>query len=69
MSERERITLSLPGEAVRIIEANSTPRTKADFVARCVLAYADAQELAASGILERIERKLDRLIRQTAVDA
>lgn len=66
MGQRERVTLSLPGDVVEIIEANSTPRTKADFVAKCIRAYVENMGRDDVGILERIEAKLDRLSRLIA---
>ena len=53
----KRVVLALPEDVVAIIEAHSTPRTKAAFVAECV-----RQTMAAkpTGILERIAEQLDK---------
>ena len=63
MTERVRVTLSLPADVLATIDANSTPRTKADFVSTCVRYYVGNAEDDDLGILERIETKIDRLLR------
>jgi len=53
----KRVVLALPEDVIAIIEAHSTPRTKAAFVAECV-----RQTMAAkpTGILERIAEQMEK---------
>jgi len=59
--ERTKVTLSLESDVIEIIEANSTARTKADFVGVCVRAYVESQSMSDVGMLERMEKKIDAL--------
>jgi len=55
--DTKRVVLALPEDVIAIIEANSTPRTKAAFVSECV-----RQTMAAkpTGILERIAEQMEK---------
>ena len=59
--DRTKVTLSLESDVVAIVEANSTPRTKADFVGECVRAYVANQPEPDTGILENIQATVKRV--------
>lgn len=59
--ERTKVTLSLESDVIDIIDANSTARTKADFVGVCVRAYVESLSKPDAGILESIAASVRRI--------
>ena len=57
--DTKRVVLALPEDVIAIIEANSTPRTKAAFVAVCVRQAMQADNIPM-GILERMEKRMEK---------
>jgi hypothetical protein len=61
--ERQKLLLSLTGDAVQALSANATERKRGELASKAILAYVQPQKAPVSGvgILERIEARLARL--------
>ena len=61
--ERQKLLLSLTGDAVQALSANASERKRGELASKAILAYVQPKPTAVSdvGILERIEARLARL--------
>lgn len=61
--ERVKVTLSLTSDAVNILAENATERKRGEFISDLLVGWGRQSKTAGEpGILERIEKKVDRLL-------
>lgn len=65
MSDKVRIVLHIDADAAGILDETVTPRQKGVYISKLLRDAQRQAERGDSGILERMERKLDRLIEST----
>lgn len=62
MDDKRRIALVLTDEALAVLNKHATQRKRGEFVSRLLVEWEAGQgEVDRSGILERIERRLERM--------
>lgn len=65
MVDKSQITLTLTDEAMEILNRYATPRKRGELVSRLLVEYAAGQDGdERNGILERIEKRLERIERR-----
>ncbi|MCL4833504.1 MAG: hypothetical protein KJZ86_13760 [Caldilineaceae bacterium] len=62
MSDKVRIVLHIDADAAGILDETVTPRQKGVYISKLLRDAQRQAERGDTGILERMERKLDRLI-------
>ncbi|RLT45028.1 MAG: hypothetical protein DWI57_01790 [Chloroflexi bacterium] len=65
MSDKVRIVLHIDADAAGILDETVTPRQKGVYISQLIRDAKGQGEKEDSGILERIERKIDRLIERS----
>jgi hypothetical protein len=62
MDDKRKVAFVLTDEALAILDKHTTPRKRGEFVSRLLVEWAAGQnEADRSGILERMERRLERM--------
>ena len=62
MADKIRMVLHIDEDAAALLEKMATPRGKGEYISNLIRQAAQRQHIQDTGILERIEAKVDRIL-------